>query len=254
MTDDELLAAWRRRWDEPTSGWDFSGFGDRLTAQEPPWSYSDLARSALRGAHSVLDIGTGGGEVLRGLVDALPLDTVATEGWPPNLPVAQESLLAYGVPVIAYDADAPDPTMPFPDGRFDVVLARHESYHAPEVARVLAPGGRFVTQQVDGRSYDETRALFGGPNPLAGVTLGRFRAQAEAVGLEVAEALEWWGAIRFADVATFVSYVRMVPWTAPDDFSVERYSEVLLQLHHRGQELAFSQGRFALVCRRPGTA
>ena len=42
---------------------------------------------------------------------------------------------------------------------FDLVLDRHSSYWADEVARILEPGGRFLTQQVggnrDGRTWEE---------------------------------------------------------------------------------------------------
>ena len=85
-----LLAAWRERFAEPTKGWDFSSFGDSVETDEPPWSYDDLAREALAGSTSALDMGTGGGEVLLRIVDALPDDTLATEGWAPNLPLATE--------------------------------------------------------------------------------------------------------------------------------------------------------------------
>lgn len=52
--------------------------------------------------------------------------------------------------------------LPFRDASFDVVLDRHEAYDPSDVARVLASGGVFLTQQVHGRSYAElNRALRG---------------------------------------------------------------------------------------------
>jgi hypothetical protein len=54
--------------------------------------------------------------------------------------------------------------------------------------------------------------------------------------------------MRFADVATFVSYVRMVPWEVPEDFSVDRYAEQLLAM--RDDDLVFTRRMFVLVCRR----
>lgn len=251
MDDVALLALWRNRFAEPTKGWNFDAFGDTMTADQPPWSFEDLAREALQSARSVLDLGTGGGEVLLGIADALPDDTVATEGWPPNLPVARDALAPHGIQVVEYDPEGRDPRLPFAEDRFDVVLDRHEAYVASEIARVLRPGGRFVTQQVDGRDFEQSQVLFGGENAYAHVTLDQFRADAETAGLEVVEALDWKGTQRFADVATLVSYLRMVPWEVPDDFTVDAYAEPLLRLHHSGTDLAFTQRRFALVCRRP---
>lgn len=247
MKTEDLLDDWRARHAEPTTGWDFSCFGDSIRSEEPPWSYGDLARSALAGARSALDLGTGGGEVLLGLADALPEDTVATEGWLPNLPVAAAALAGRGIPVAAYDAEA-DPRLPFDDCRFDVVLARHEAYVATEVARVLNPGGVFLTQQVDGRDLAETIDLFGGTLRYPGVTLAHLRAEAEAAGLVVEYAVDWTGTLTFPDVATLVSYLRMTPWQVPDDFAVDRYHDVLLDLHASGRPLAFTQRRFVLRC------
>ena len=246
--DEKLLSLWRERYAEPTKGWDFSSFDDLIEAEEPPWSYDDLAREALTGATSALDLGTGGGEVLLRLADALPRDTLATEGWAPNLPVATEALAPHGIAVVPYDSEQ-DERMPFEDERFDVVLDRHESYVAAEVHRVLRPGGVFLTQQVDGRDLEETHALFGGTPAWSHVTLDNFRAEAEAAGFVVEDAREWAGTMRFADVAAFVSYVRMVPWEVPDDFSVDRYAGQLLAM--RDADLVLTRRMFVLVCRRP---
>lgn len=175
---------------------------------------------------------------------------MATEGWPPNLPVATAALAARGIPVLAYDAEE-DRRLPFADARFDVVLDRHEAYDVAEVMRVLRPGGRFLTQQVDGRDFEETHALFGGTTAYPHITLERLRAEAVSAGFAVDDERDWAGTMRFADVATFVSYVRVVPWEVPDDFSVDRYAAELLALHASGRELVFTQRRFVLSCRNP---
>ena len=104
MDPEDRLAYWRERHAEATSGWDFSAI-DAVVDGEPPWSYDALAREVLTGAASALDLGTGGGELLLTLVDALPADTVATEGWPPNVPVATEALAPRGIEVVAYDSE-----------------------------------------------------------------------------------------------------------------------------------------------------
>ncbi|MEJ7833248.1 MAG: class I SAM-dependent methyltransferase [Nocardioides sp.] len=251
METEELLSTWRTRFADPVHGWDFGELGDALIAEEPPWSYADWAATALRGATSALDMGTGGGEVLAGLADSvgLPADTVATEGWAPNLPVAREALAPLGVEVVAYDAEA-SAAMPFPDGRFDAVLNRHEAFVASEVARLLKPGGRFLTQQVDGRSVDRMRRVFGGASAQDHITLDHLTAEVAAAGLQVERSEDWVGRLAFADVETLIGYLRMVPWEVPDDFTVDRYAETLLDLHRSG-DLEFEQRRFVLLARRP---
>jgi hypothetical protein len=68
----------------------------------------------------LLDIDTGGGEVLASL-QPLPATTVATEGWEPNLPVARDRLAPFGVDVRRHDGTDP---LPARDGEFDLVLNR----------------------------------------------------------------------------------------------------------------------------------
>ncbi len=151
MDDPELLTRWRAERTAPAVGWDFSALDGRMTEDEPPWDFAQECRTALAGATSALDMGTGGGERLLALGAALPADTVATEGWPPNLAVARNALAPYGIEVVPYDAETDDPArrrMPFPTGRFDVVMNRHEAMLADETARVLSPGGVLLTQQV----------------------------------------------------------------------------------------------------------
>jgi len=96
---EELLAAWRVEEERHREGWDFSYLEGRLTEEEPPWDFDTSCRAALREAEHVLDLGTGGGERLLSLADDLPADVVATEGWEPNVPIAEARLAPRGIPV-----------------------------------------------------------------------------------------------------------------------------------------------------------
>ncbi len=249
---EQLLRGWRERWEAPVIGWDFSEFGDGFDTEHPPWDYDEVARALLRRARHVLDLGTGGGEVLLRLADALPPDTVATEGWPPNLSVAAAALRPRSIPVVRYDAEADD-RLPFDDRRFDLVLDRHEAYDGREVWRVLRPGAVFCTQQVDGRDAQHVRRMFGADSPYADVTLDRCQDDLEQTGFEVERSEEWAGTLTFSDVATFVRYLAFVPWEAPDDFSVDGYADVLLSVHGAiadGEPLVVPKRRFLIVARR----
>lgn len=242
---DDLLAEWSRRFAEPVVGWSFAEFAGVVDASDPPWSYAALAREALTTARAALDLGTGGGEFLTRLADVLPTDTHATEGWAPNLPVARAALAPLGVPVVAHDVAQ---RMPFPDDRFDIVLSRQTAYDARDVARVLRPGGTFLTQQVDGRNLNDLGAEFGATPAFADVTLEYAHRAAASAGLHVEGAESWSGPVRFADVATLVSFLRTVPWHLPPDFTVERYAGVLMTLHARPR-LQFTERRFLLRAR-----
>ena len=80
------------------SGWDFSCLRGRWQEDEPSWDYAGLVQQSLSHVTALLDLGTGGGEFLAGLAP-LPALTCATEGYPPNLPLARRRLEPLGVQV-----------------------------------------------------------------------------------------------------------------------------------------------------------
>lgn len=250
MDEQTLIAHWEAEAQEPFEGWDFSHLDARYHEDAPPWSYDDHVRAALTGAQSLLDMGTGGGEKLLEFRAVLPRLTVATEGYPPNLPVARRSLEPHGIQVVPYDAEA-EARLPFASSAFDVIINRHEAYDAAEVARVLRPGGRFCTQQVDGRDLDDLYAYFGQrDNPYQHVQAAHFERALTAAGLRVTTALDWSGRAHFSDVGALVYFLHAVPWEAPADFSVQTYREALLRLH-RLPRLEFTIRRFYLEAVKP---
>src|SRR5690606_42033723 len=113
-------------------GWDWSLFDGRFTEQPPSWDYRDIARSYLTRASTVLDLGTGGGELLSSL-GPLPPRVVATEGYEHNVVVAGRHLRPLGVQVLDTNGlgDEQYPS-PLRDSSSDLVLHRYQSYHPPE--------------------------------------------------------------------------------------------------------------------------
>ena len=209
----------------PLQGWDFSWLEGRATGSDPSWSYPDLARELLRDCASLLDIDTGGGELLSTLAP-LPAHAVAVEGWAPNVPVARDRLAPLGVDV----RFAPDATLPVEARSVDLVLNRHGRLHAAEVARVLRTGGTLLTQQV---GSDDCAAL----NEALGAAPAHdtawnadvaTRALTEA-GLTVLDVREEWPAFTFADIGALVYQLRAVPWQVPD-FTVSRYEHALRRI------------------------
>lgn len=251
-----LLARWRAEEGSQPQGWDFSSLDSRMSTDPPPWDLDVEYRRALSTATHVLDMGTGGGEHLLTFRADLPADVVATEGWAPNVPIAREALEPHGIEVVEFGAPDDDPdsaSMPFPDGRFDLVLNRHESYGPREIARVLAPGGRLLTQQVGSGELHELHALLGGSPLDLDVSHARFVRDLEAAGLEIEDGESSDAYYRFDDVAALVAYLRCVPWEVPDDFSVDTYPEALLCLHERaaGQPICLTRRRFWIRARKP---
>lgn len=205
-------------------------------------------------------MGTGGGERLSALSGVLPKDTVATEGWAPNLPVAQARLAELSIPVVEYSpgpAPLTEPLMlmPFDDGRFDLLMNRHEGLDPRELIRVLAPGGMFVTQQVAADDWRESQEIFGSTPRHPDATLEVISRRLTGAGFRIESSGAWRGTYRFHDVGTLVGYFNLVPWVVPEDFSVDNYASVLLRLHAegpaRGQPACFTKSRFWLRARKP---
>jgi len=250
MDDQALIAQWQAEERQPFEGWNFSYLKDRWHEAQPAWSYDALVRTLLCDADSFLDMGTGGGEKLLSFADALPSNTIATEGYPPNLIRARENLKPHGIEVVPYDCGMDD-HLPFADDSFALVINRHEAYDAVEVARVLRPGGAFLTQQVDGRDLDDMLAIFGGESAYLHVNLANCQSEVERAGLVVEQAAEWAGTSSFSDVGALVYYLHAAPWNAPDDFSVERYAPQLLDLQRNRQPLTFATRRFYIQAFKP---
>jgi SAM-dependent methyltransferase len=242
-TDFETLLTEAER--TPTEGWDFTRLGDRLRETRPSWDYWAMVRALAAGASRMLDLGTGGGEQLARGCPNRPRLTVAAESWPPNVPAAARLLRPLGVAVVQTEGapdnltqaltQAPDEAggrLPFRDGAFDLVIDRHEAFNAREVARALAPGGTFLTQQV-GTDYRELHELAGMPwQPERPLTLAVLTRQVEAAGLHVEASDEDVLVQTFADAGVVGWYLRQVPWAIPD-FDVRRDRDRLLAVHER---------------------
>ncbi len=212
----------------PFSGWDFSIIADRWKTTPPPWDYRSLARNRMQGISSMLDQDTGGGEILASLAP-FPVQTWATENYPPNIPVAQARLEPLGVQLIS---DYAVSSIPLPPSSLDLVLNRHGGYNESELYRLLKPGGFFLTQQVGGcnnirlneliQDHVEFRYAYWTKNVMT-------RLLCDA-GFEVITVMEDFPPARFIDIAAVVFCLRIISWQIAD-FSVDKYRQKLYAIH-----------------------
>ena len=245
----------------PFPGWDFSWLDRRSWTEPLPWDYSARVAALARSARTMLDMGTGGGEALAQLPDRAPR-TVATEAWPPNVPVAGRRLLPLGIPVIQNEAPADNVNqdaandggrLPFRDGSLDLICNRHESFLAVEVSRVLAPGGTFVTQQVDRHDNDDLAQILGIEMPQEPESwIGLAERQVTEAGLVIGEAARADQRIRFDDIAAVVFYLKAVSWSIPG-YSLDKHRDRLRALYEDASAWpVMTRGhRFLLVAHKP---
>jgi SAM-dependent methyltransferase len=242
----------------PFIGWDFSWISKRVATQPLPWDYRSLLVKSAHRSPDMLDLDTGGGELLAGL-PYRPERTVATESYPPNVSVAAKRLHPLNVTVIKIEGppdnnvqtDETKGHLPFRNDSFHLVVNRHASFLAEEVSRVLAPGGRFITQQVGEQRYNDFHQLLGLPPPTPSSrpwTLDLAKAQLEAANLQVRKSRIGNEVMSFKDIGAFAWYLKNVPWIV-DGFSVLGHRTRLKELHLRIQKkgsLRVRQSRFYL--------
>jgi SAM-dependent methyltransferase len=251
MDPDALIKTWKQEEQQPFSGWDFSYLDGRMLEEQAPWSYSSRAAELMRRSSSVLDMDTGGGERFLRLREFWPGKVVVTEEYPPNYRLAKERLAPFGVQVV----DVPlteDSLMPFKSGEFDLVLNRHAAFNSAEVARILAPGGTFLTQQVHGLWARDLIEMFHTKPQWPWATPERYVPRLTAAGLTVVDTREWSGRIAFADVGAIVYYLKAVPWLVPR-FSVETHRDRLFALQSRlesGEGLSFLARKYLIEVRK----
>lgn len=218
-------------------GWEFAWLDGRAVGSDPSWSYPALARSLVRRARTLLDLDTGGGELLAELAP-LPPYTVAVESWPRNTPVARDRLTPFGVSVLT--------ELPGGENAFDVVLSRHGRLPAEDIARLLTPGGHVLSQQVGSEDLADLNEILGAPAPYAKRWTAEVAVAAlEAAGLEVTDVREERPQLVFHDIGAVVYQLRAVPWQVRD-FTPERYERELRRI----DAIIRTEGQFTTTAHR----
>jgi SAM-dependent methyltransferase len=236
---------------EPVEGWDFSWFDGRALEARPSWGYARLIGQRLAGVRSGLDIDTGGGEVLASIPHPPEL-LVATEAWLPNVAVAAANLAPLGARVVAA---AEHEGLPFAENTFDLVVSRHPvATNWPEIGRVLAPGGSFLSQQIGmGQQFELTNAMLGSRTPSDTRSTDRAVARATEAGLTVVDLRSETLRSEFFDIGAVVYFLRKVLWVVPG-FTVDGYREQLRAVHERitvDGSFVSSAPRFLIEARKP---
>ena len=246
--------AFMEQWEEEEKfvleGWDFSHIAGRWDCPAPPWDYRMLVKSYLRDADMLLDMGTGGGEVL--LTIGHPhKNTYVTEAYAPNLALCGKMLSPLGITVAQTFADD---KLPFGDENFDFIINRHESFDLSEVDRVLRHGGYFFTQQVGNQNSREFELFLNdgliSQNPAH--TIEQYARALKQLGFQILIQDEMKYPVKFFDVGALVFYAKACIWEFPG-FTVKSHFDKLCEYQRKIEENGFIQGtghRFLLGSRK----
>ncbi len=256
MKDNELFDFLVSEVEHPFSGWDFSYVNSRFVEFPLTWSYSSRVLPLIRISESLLDMGTGGGEILATLAP-LPKHTWATEGYDPNVPVAKNKLEPLGVKVVFLKDEK---KLPFKNEEFELIINRHEYYNPKEVHRILKHGGTFFTQQVGDKNNSKFNSMLNLRQPSTNEGEWNLKYainELEAVGFEILEGFEDFSRTRIFDVGAIVYYLKAIPFDFPD-FSVKKYYKKLVDINkiindNGYLDLDMNNHRFFIKVKKPKT-
>jgi SAM-dependent methyltransferase len=228
----------------PIDGWDFRWLAGRAHEARPSWHFFELVAERARAVTSMLDLEVGSG----GMITALPTVaalTVGTESYAPNVAGASHNLRRRGAHLVW--PETRQRLLPLRSNTFELVTSRHPvATWWSEIARVLAPGGTYLSQQVGPYSLRALSEYLMGPLPTGSErTPESAHAEAERAGLVVRTLRSEQPATEFYDIGAVVYFLRVVVWIVPD-FSVDRYREQLRRLHQQIER----DGRFATTASR----
>lgn len=209
-------------------GWDFSHIHGRYEeGDDLPWDYRQVIRQYLHDDLHILDYDTGGGEFLLSLQHPYE-KTAATEGYPPNIALCEETLLPLGIDF--KPCSTPD-QVPYESERFDLIINRHGDFNAAEIHRLLKKGGIFITQQV-GEDNDRDLVKMVLPHaekPFPHMNLKEQKQTFLDAGFHILEEAEAFRPIKFYDVGAFVWFAHIIEWEFPN-FSVNGCFDHLLEM------------------------
>ncbi|MGL4695993.1 class I SAM-dependent methyltransferase [Enterococcus larvae] len=230
-------------------GWDFSEIEAQYWQEKNSWDYSEIVHQYLKEDMELLDMGTGGGELLKTFNHPLHKTSV-TEGWKKNHELLLRTLKPKGVNVqFVEESDE----LHFSDNSFDIILNSHESFSIPEVKRVLKPNGIFISQQVG-----DMNGLTLASRVVPHLKKDRFHWHLSCVvddlstaSFEVLYQNECYPVQKFYDMDALIYYARTISWEFPD-FSVENNFHELLHVNEgltRNGYVYSQQHRFVFVAR-----
>jgi len=251
MNKEELIKQWKAEESHAFEGWDFSHIDGRWSEPTPSWDYKTVVKSYLKDTDVLLDMGTGGGEILLSL-NHPHKNTFATEAYVPNFELCKKVLSPLGITVAqTYDDDK----LPFENDSFDFIVNRHESFDLEEVGRTLRHKGYFITQQVGNKNTNEFMEMLNDRDFVfdrTNHTIKNYVAALEKQGFQIIRTNEIEYPVKVYDVGALVFQAKVIVWEYPN-FSVETNFDKLLDCHRIIEDKGFLEAtghRFLIVAQK----
>ena len=253
---EHLIKQWEAEENYAFQGWDFSYIEGRWDEPAPPWDYVTVVKSFLKDTDILLDMGTGGGEVLL-TIGHLYENTYATEAYPPNFELCKKTLSPLGITVLQTKTNEnfeTDDMLPFDNDSFDVIINRHESFDLSEVYRTLKHGGHFITQQIGNTNTNEFMQRLNDDFVFDRThhTLTKYVDTLKELGFQIVDTDEAVYPVKVYDVGALVFMAKIIIWEYPG-FSVQTHLDKLVDCQKEIEDKGFLEAtghRFLIVARK----
>lgn len=251
MNKKELLEYLKKEESKTITGWDFSYLDGRWESEELPWNYQEIVLKYLNKDDKLLDIGTGGGEILLSL-NHPHHNTTVTEGYKPNYELCLEKLKPLGIRVLNYVGD--EVFDKIDDNEFDIVINRHESYNEKELFRILKSNGLFITQQVGAYNNKDLATFFDQSHvdQFPDMTLEKSLQRLKENDFEILYYNECYPTLKFYDLGSIAYFAKIIEWEFIN-FSVERHFDKFLVLQDKIKEQGYitsTEHRFIIIAKK----
>jgi SAM-dependent methyltransferase len=246
---DNLYEYLIKEYNAPFAGWDFSYLDGRMEQEPLPWNYKNIVGKNIFGKEALLDMDTGGGEFLSSLSN-LPKNIYATEGYEPNIAVAEQRLKEKNIVVKSIKRAG---EIPFDNEYFDIIINRHGAYEIKDIKRTLKNNGIFITQQVGGlNGIDINTALE--TKTMDHIEWGLIKniEMFKDSGMKIVEFGEHIEKMKFNDIGAVVYYLKCIPWQVKD-FSVDTYYkklEIMNEIIEKEGAIKFILHRFYMIIKK----
>ena len=231
------------------SGWDFSRV-NCVTEGRGPDFYEEV-RKTCRKTDLLLDIGTRGGEKVLPLANDVLL-LVGIDQDAEMVEAALRNAAASGAPNVRFlkmEAER----LEFPEGFFHVVSCRQSEFDAKEAARVLVPGGRFLTQQVSEGDKLNIKQAFGRKIGKPGALRDRYVRELKEAGFRDIDVIEFTIIEYYQSPADLIFLLKHTP-TLHDFGQKEEHFEILerfIRENRTEKGIRTNMERFILTARKP---
>lgn len=248
----EKLNLWHQEEQYDITGWDFSHLDGRWQNELLPWNYRKLVLSYLKSDMQLLDMGTGGGELLKTFHHPSNR-TQVTEAWQPNINLLKHTIAKQGIKVHALSAKYED-ALPVKNDSLNMITNSHAAFNPKLIKDKLKTGGYFISQQFRTlNNYSLSRFFDSDYVPAyPDNTLLKTVADFQNLGFEILLAKEAQPSMTFFDIGAIIYYASIIPWEFPN-FSVDHCLSQLTQLDQLIQNdgsVTTKEDRFILVTRK----